>query len=427
VDQLLAPFHKGGVARPDRVIGTEYEVLIEDAAQGQTVAYDGQPGIFRLLDGMRQEFGWEPVLEKDKLIELRRDGKSITLEPGGQFEMSGAPLKTLRETQAELDAHVHELAVMAEHMPIRVHWLGMNPWQLPEDVRWMPKGRYSIMRGYMPTRGDRGTYMMGMTCTVQANLDYVDEADFARKFKLATGLGSLVTALFANSPILAGRPTGFMSYRAHIWTRTDPDRCGIPAFVFETDAGFEDYVRWALDVPMYFVTRDGEYVDRTGMGTFGELMHAEGPLEARVDDWELHLSTVFPDVRARPHLEMRTADCVPPELITACPALWKGLIYDESAADAAWDLIKALTMDERVAMAATAARQSIDGRRPRRAKGTLGDLCRDMLAIAREGLLRLRDEGLGEEGDEDFLDPLDQIIGTGRTPAHETLAAFSAK
>ena len=421
-NDLLAPFPKGETAVADRVIGTEYEALVQSTETGQTVPYDGHAGIGWLLSDMSERFEWSRVEEAGKLVELRKDGKSITLEPGGQFELSGAPYKSLGETESELLTHVAETEALEAEYPVRFVWRGMNPWQTVDQINWMPKGRYAVMRRYMPTRGDRGVYMMGMTCTVQANLDFTTQADFARKMKLATGLGPLATALFANSPHLGGKPSGFQSYRAHIWSRTDPDRSGIPRFVFDTDCGYQDYVEYALDVPMYFVKRDGKYVDMTHKGTFRDLVRGRiDGVTISPEDWELHLSTLFPDTRARPHLEVRTCDCVPPEVIMACPALWKGVLYDEGATDAAWDLVKNFTYDERRELSHQAAKHSIRADLPR-GRGTLGDLCRELLAIARGGLMAEAEAGRGDREDVRFLMPLEEIVASGITLADRALA-----
>jgi glutamate--cysteine ligase len=400
--------------------------LAIDSRTGMTVSYDGSPGIRRFLETLRDGFGWEPEVEAGHLVALTRPDQSITLEPGGQFEMSGGAFSTLTETAAEAARHHTELQHLEEEFGVDFRFFGLNPYQTPDQLNWMPKPRYQVMRRYLPTRGDRGLYMMGMTCTVQANLDYLDEADFARKIRLATGVSALATALFANSPILAGEPTGYKSYRAHIWTRVDPDRCGLHRFIFETDAGFDDYVDWAVNVPMFFVKRKGpngsHYVPIEGAGTYADLCAGRiDGLLVEPDDWALHMSTLFPEVRARPHLEVRACDVVPPWMLTACPALWKGLLYDEDAADAAWDLVRTLTFDERHSLAESANRDALHGRRPR-GKGTVGDLAADLLAIAKEGLIRLADAGLGDMADVTYLAPLETIVAERRTLADRTLA-----
>lgn len=419
--ELIAPFFAGETAAADRLIGTEYEALVRSCATGQTVTYDGPGGIERILRHLADDFGWDPVDEHGHVIALTQDGKSITLEPGGQFEMSGAPVRTLTETEAELKKHLEEIESIEDRFPVRVHWRGLNPWQTPEQISWMPKDRYRIMRQYLPTRGRYGIHMMGLTCTVQANLDCRDQPGFAKRLRTTTALGALVNALFANSPLLGGEPSGFQSFRAHIWTSVDPDRCFLQRFVFETDAGYEDYVNWALEVPLFFVKRDGKYVDLAGKARFLDLMEGrvEG-LHATEADWQLHLSTLFPEVRARPHLEFRSCDVVPPEAICACPALWKGLVYDDGALDAAWDLVKKLSFSQRIQLAQDVAKDAIRARRPQGA-GTVGDLCRDLLAIATEGLSRQAARGLGDAGDARFLAPLLEVVDTGRTFADRAL------
>ena len=410
--ELLTPFYGGGRSSETRVAGTEYECLVRSTETGMTVPYEGHGGIKSLLEALCEEGGWEPMTERGTLVGLQGDKQSITLEPGGQFEMSGAPLATLAETQAELDVHLENLAILEEHFPVTFNWFGINPWQTTDEIRWMPKGRYAIMRRYLPTRGDHGLHMMGLTCTVQANLDYVDEADFSRKLRVSSGISALVTSLFANSRFLGGEDTGFQSYRAHVWTRMDPDRSGLHRFVFETDGGFNDYSEFALDVPLFFLCRDAKYVDVAGQGTFRDLM--EGRLDgyrAEPGDWAAHLSTLFIDVRARPHLEMRASDCVPPEAIVACPGLWKGILYDEGCTDAAWDLVKGMTFSQRQELAHAVPKTGLrtarlDGR------GTVQDLCAELVSIAAEGLRR-QGELVG------CLAPLEEIVGTGRSYADQ--------
>ena len=381
-----------------------------DLATGRSLPYHGTPGIERVLRYLSERYRWSEVTEKGKLIALTRGGQSITLEPGGQFEMSGAAVPRLADVKKELDEHVAELCAAEADLGIRVEWHGLNPYQTPDEVNWMPKGRYDIMRRYLPTRGDLALWMMGLTCTVQANLDTVDEVDFARKLRTASGIGALVTSLFANSPAAADHLTGYKSYRAHVWTRVDPDRCGLPRFVFERDAGYEDYVDWAVQVPMFFVVRDGAYIDISGRWTFGDLMAGRvSGVEATLDDWKLHISTLFPEVRARPYLEFRSSDVGPPEMILACPALWRGVLATTATTDAAWDLVKRWNYDQRLEALDGAAREALQYPRPD-GRGTFHDLCRELVAIARDGL--------AEAGElVEALAPLEQIVRDGLTQA----------
>lgn len=419
--ELLASFPAGERTADRRLVGVEYEKLLQDYKTGLSIPWTGKYGIESVMKFLVDSFGWEPYEEEDITIALKRGKQRITLEPGGQFEMSGAPLRTLGEIRAELDNHLEEMGAVEETFPIRSRWYGLNPSECIEQIKWMPKPRYRTMRRYMPTKGSLGLAMMGLTCTVQANLDILSEVDFARKLRMGTGIGPLITALFANSPFYCGEPSGYQSFRAHVWHDTDPDRCGTRRFVFETDAGYEDYVNWALSVPIYFVKRAGRYIDLAGKGTFKELN--EGRVDghhAEPEDWQLHLSTLFPDVRARPHLEFRQADVVPPEMIMALPALCKGLMYDEVAADAAWDLVKGFTFDERQTLSRDAAKDAIRASRPGRL-GTIAALCGELIAIAAHGLDRQATAGQGADDDGKYLDPLREIVASGRTLADKTL------
>ena len=416
----------------DRVIGCEYEALIQ-GRNGSTVPYDGPNGIKRCLEYLRDHFDWNPICEEEYLIALERDSRrgdltrpggiqSVTLEPGGQFEMSGAPLARLAHVQSELEAHVEELKQVEDDLGVRARWFGLNPWQSTDEIQWMPKQRYGVMKRYLPTQGRLAHYMMGLTCTVQCNLDYTDEADFAFKLKMSTGVSPLVNALFANSPIYSGKNTGWKSYRSRIWHEVDPARCGLHRFVFDTDAGFDDYIEWALDIPMFFVVRDGIYVDMTNRGTFRDLKDGRiSGMKATLADWKLHLSTLFPEVRARPHLEFRSADVVPPNMINSCPALWVGLVYDENAAQYAWDLVKGFSFSERLDLWSDCAHYALEAPIPGR-RGHVFDLANDLVQIAQEGLKNLSAAGLGDANDEQFLAPLREILANRRTRADRILA-----
>jgi len=421
-DEFLNTFTRGITPREERVLGCEYEALAISTVTGKSVTYDGSAGINQLLQSLADGHGWSPKFENNALVALTRERQSITLEPGGQVEMSGAPLRELAEVDAELQRHLAELATLEAEFPVRFDFRGMNPHQSVAEVQWMPKERYVVMRNYLPTRGQYGHYMMGLTCTVQANLDFTSEPDFAFKLKLANGIASLVNALFANSPVYNGKPTGYLSYRAHIWTSVDPERCWLHRFVFDTDCSFQDYVDWALDIPMFIIERHGKVVDIAGQVTFRELN--KGKLDgygATVQDWELHLSTLFPEARARPHLEMRSADVVPPEAIVACPALWKGLLYDDDCAQAAWDLVKKFSFNQRLELHEDVARNALEARRPDGA-GNVGDLCNELVSIGSEGLARQAAEGLGQDSDVQFLNPLKRIVASGKTYAQRFLA-----
>ncbi|KAA5605015.1 glutamate--cysteine ligase [Roseospira marina] len=427
---LVAWFESGCKPAERWRIGTEHEKLAFSARDFRPLPYerDAQgPGIRDLLERL-EAFGWAPVEEAGKLIALScPTGGSVTLEPGGQLELSGAPLTTIHETCAETTGHHLNLKAVCAELGIGLIGLGFNPKWPRETVSWMPKGRYDIMRRYMPTKGSLGLDMMLRTCTVQVNLDFSSEADMVRKFRAGIALQPLATALWANSPFTEGKPNGFLSYRSHIWTDTDPDRCGIPAFVFEPGMGFERYVDYMLDVPMYFVYRDGRYIDVAGQ-SFRDFM--DGRLPGRpgerptLGDWADHVTTAFPEVRLKTFLEMRGADGGPWSRICALPAFWVGLLYDGQALDAVSQLIRDWTPEDIAALRdqvpAHGLRTPFKGR-------TLGNLALEVLTIARGGLARrARLNTLGRD-ETCFLDVLFTIAESGRSPAEDHLEAFHGR
>ena len=407
-------------------IGTEHEKFGFDKADLRPLPYDGPRGIGAMLEGLRR-FGWAPVREGENAIALRQDGQSVTLEPGGQLELSGAPLETLHQTCDEVHDHLNQVRTVADELDVAFMGSGFQPKWRRDDMPVMPKGRYGIMRAYMPKRGDLGLDMMLRTCTVQVNLDFASEADMVRKFRVGLALQPIATALFANSPFTEGQPNGFLSYRSHIWTDTDPDRTGILPFVFEDGMGFERYADYALDVPMYFVYRDGAYIDAAGQSfrdfLAGKIAALPGE-RPRLRDWEDHLTTPFPEVRLKRFLEMRGADGGPWRRLCALPALWVGLLYDAGALDAAWDMVKTWTPEEHHALRAEVPRQALKTRFRHR---TVADLARETLAIAHAGLkARARTDSFGED-EAHFLDALFAIMASGRTPAEEHLEAFHGR
>ncbi|SBW07539.1 Glutamate--cysteine ligase, chloroplastic [uncultured Alphaproteobacteria bacterium] len=405
-------------------IGTEHEKFVFCRNSLKPLPYDGPKSIRALLEALIPE-GWTPVFEGGNPIALTHaDGSSITLEPGGQLELSGAPLETIHDTCVETSAHLNKLKAIAEPLGIGMIGLGFHPKWPREAFPWMPKGRYAIMRRYMPTRGTRGLDMMLRTCTVQVNLDFASEADMIKKFRIALALQPVATALFANSPFVEGKPNGFKSYRADVWTDTDPDRTGTPEFVFESGMGFERYVDYMLDVPMYFVHRGDRYVDASGQ-SFRDFMAGKLPAlpgeRPTLADWADHITTAFPEVRLKRYLEMRGADGSRWCHLCALPALWVGLLYDDAALDAAWDLAKAWTPADRFALAAVARRDGLAANfkcRP------LQDLAREVLAIAREGLARRARRNDAGEDETKFLDVLEEIVATGHTQADELLDLY---
>ena len=371
------------------------------------------------------EFGWEPVEEGGKVIAMRGADGTVSLEPAGQLELSGAPLENLHQTCAETGRHLAQVKQIGERCGVGFLGLGMWPDKAREDLPIMPKGRYEIMARHMPRVGDLGLDMMLRTCTIQVNLDYSSEADMVKKFRVGLALQPLATALFANSPFTEGKPNGFLSYRSHIWSDTDPHRTGMLPFVFEDGFGYERWVAYLLDVPMYFVFRDGRYIDAAGLSfrdfLRGDLSALPGELP-RESDWWDHLSTAFPEVRLKSFLEMRGADGGPWSRICALPAFWVGLLYDQGALDAAWDLVKDWSMEEREALRNAVPRSALDAPLP--GGGRLHDIAAQVLAIARAGLAaraRTSESGESETG---FLEPLDEIVASGKVPAQRLLDKY---
>lgn len=425
LNELVAHFASG--AKPDRTswrVGTEHEKFGFTADGHRPIPYEGPEGIGALLAGLAERYGYGPVREGDNVIALKQGGASISLEPGGQFELSGAPLEHMHQTCAEVGAHLAQLRDVAGELGIAFLGLGFSPkWSL-EETPIMPKGRYRIMRDYMQKVGRLGRQMMFRSCTVQANLDFGFEADMVKKLRVSLALQPIATALFANSPFAEGRLNGYLSYRAHVWSDTDPDRTGMLAFAFDEGFGYESYARYALDVPMYFVYRDGKYIDASGQ-SFRDFLAGRLPAlpgeRPTLKDWEDHLSTLFPEVRLKTYLEMRGADSGPWSRLCALPALWAGLLYDDAALEAAWRLVKPWTAEDREALRRAVPtlglRAPIAGRSAR-------EVALDVLAIARQGLkARARLNGHGDD-ETIFLAELDDIAQTGITPAERLIERF---
>ncbi len=425
--QLVEYLEQGCKPRAAWRIGTEHEKFAYDRTDLRPLPYEGRPGIRALLEGM-QRFGWQPVCEGEHVIALRKpDCCSITLEPGGQLELSGAQLETVHQTCAEVHQHLEEVKAVTEEIGAGVLGLGFNPKWRREDIPWMPKGRYRIMRAYMPQKGGLGLDMMLRTCTVQVNLDFDSEADMVRKMRVGIALQPIATALFANSPFLEGRPSGYLSYRSHVWTDTDPDRCGMLPFVFEDGFGFERWVDYLLDVPMYFLYRDGAYIDVSGHPfrefLAGRLPGFEGQVP-RMADWADHLTTVFPEVRLKRFIEMRGADGGPWRRLCALPALWVGLLYDGTALDAAWELCRDWTEEERHRLRVEVPQHALNT--PFR-NTTVRDLALRVLEIAREGLRRRARLNELDKDETGYLDELQEIAESGVTPAERLLRAFETR
>jgi glutamate--cysteine ligase len=423
-EQLVAPMQAGEKPPADWRIGTEHEKLVYHRDSKRAPSYDEPGGIREILLELRQ-FGWEPVEEGGNVIAMSGPDGTVSLEPAGQLELSGAPLENLHQTCAETGRHLDQVKAIGESCGVGFLGLGMWPDKRRDELSIMPKGRYAIMMRHMPRVGSLGLDMMLRTCTIQVNLDYCSEANMARKFRVGLALQPLATALFANSPFTEGKPNGFLSYRSHIWSDTDPHRTGMLPFVFDDGFGYERYVDYMLDVPMYFVFRDGKYIDAAGQSfrdfLAGKLPALPGELPT-ASDWTDHLSTAFPEVRLKSFLEMRGADGGPWNRICALPALWVGLLYDDAALDAAWDLVKGWSMDEREALRGAVPRLALDAPLP--GGGKLLDLARDVLEIARQGLnarARLNSSGDNEAG---FLEPLQEIVASGKVPAQRLLDKF---
>ncbi|MCX7306268.1 MAG: glutamate--cysteine ligase [Hyphomicrobiales bacterium] len=430
IDELVAHLAEGNKPPEKWRIGTEHEKFPFFVDGNGPVPYGGQRGIRAILEGMQEKLGWEPILDAGRIIGLvEPTGQgAISLEPGGQFELSGAPLETIHQTCREGNAHLAQVREIAEPMGIRFLGLGGSPkWSLAETPR-MPKSRYEIMSRYMPKVGSKGLDMMYRTCTIQVNLDFESEADMRRKMQVSLKLQPLATALFANSPFTEGRPNGMVSWRGDIWRDTDNQRSGLLEFCFSPDFGFFDYVEWALDVPMYFVIRDGAYHDMTRY-TFRQFMTGEAREdvpdgEATIGDWANHLSTLFPDVRLKRFLEMRGADGGPWRRICALPALWVGLLYDRETLDAAEALTRDWTFGEVLSMRNAVPTEGINAAfrgRP------LREIGREVLALSRQGLRNRNRKNRDGYDETSFLTTLDEVVARGTTSAEEMLNAYHTR
>jgi glutamate--cysteine ligase len=421
---LLSEFEGGEKPPVDWRIGTEHEKFVYRVDDHRAPSYDEPGGIRDLLMGLT-EFGWKPVVEDGNVIALSGPDGTISLEPAGQFELSGAMLENLHQTCAEAARHLDQCKAVGERLGVGFLGVGMWPDKTRAELPVMPKGRYRIMLDYMPKVGSLGLDMMLRTCTIQVNLDYRSEGDMVKKFRVGLALQPVATALFANSPFTEGRPNGFKSFRSHIWEDTDPDRTGMLPFVFDEGFGYERYCDYALDVPMYFVFRDGRYIDVAGE-SFRDFLDGKLPAlpgeKPRISDWTDHLSTAFPEVRLKSFLEMRGADGGRWSRICALPALWVGLLYDDVALDAAWDLVSHWTIEEREQLRRQVPRLALDATVP--GGRSMRDFAGEVLDVASAGLTRrarLNSAGDNEGG---FLDPLHDVVATGMTPADRLLFKY---
>jgi len=421
---LVDVFARGEKPKEQWRIGTEHEKFVYALGDHHAPSYDEAGGIRALLDGLTA-FGWQPVTENGNTIAMTGADGAISLEPAGQFELSGAPLDSLHGTCAEAGRHLRQVKEVGDRLGIGFLGLGFWPDKTREDLPVMPKGRYAIMRRHMPRVGSLGLDMMLRTCTIQTNLDYSSEADMVKKFRVSLALQPLGTALFANSPFTEGKPNGFLSYRSHIWTDTDPHRTGMLPFVYEDGFGYERYTDYMLQVPMYFAYRDGQYVDAAGLD-FRDFLDSKLSVlpgeRPRVEDWKDHLSTAFPEVRLKSFLEMRGADGGPWSSICALPALWVGLLYDQTALDAAWDEVKHWTIEDHQRIRAEVPRLALQARGPR--GRTLQELGKRILDIAHHGLAaRRRLNGVGDD-ETGFLNPLREVVDSGKVPAQRLLDLY---
>jgi glutamate--cysteine ligase len=426
-DQLVGAIAKGEKPKDRWRIGTEHEKFVYNRNDHHAPSYDEPGGIHDLLMALT-EFGWEPVYENGKVIAMSGTDGTVSLEPAGQLELSGAPLENLHQTCAETGRHLKQVKAIGDKTGTGFLGLGLWPDKTRAELPIMPKGRYDIMLRHMPRVGSMGLDMMLRTCTIQVNLDYSSEADMAHKFRTSLALQPLATALFANSPFLEGKPNGFLSYRSHIWSDTDPQRTGMLPFVFDANFGYEQYVDYMLKVPMYFVYRDGKYIDTSGLDfrdfLKGELSVLPGE-KPTVSDWEDHMSTAFPEVRLKSFLEMRGADGGPWNRICALPAFWVGLLYDQGALDAAWDEVKHWTMEERETLRSAVPAQGLNASIP--GGGKLLDLAGRILDISSAGLAARNCLNASGDNETGYLDPLREIVASGKTVAEVLLEKFAGE
>ena len=425
-DQLAMLLEQGNKPKSDWRIGTEHEKFGYCKDTLAPLPYEGERSVLSILQGLRDRFDWAPVEENGYLIGLTKDGANVSLEPGGALELSGAPLETIHETCDEVNVHLREVKDIADKIGVGFIGLGAAPIWAHEEVSLMPKGRYQLMDAYMGQVGTMGRTMMRRTCTVQVNLDFASEADMVQKFRVALALQPVATALFANSPFFEGKVNGHKSWRSQVWRNLDADRTGMLPFVFEEGMGFQRYVDYALDVPMYFIYRDGKYINALGQ-SFRDFLKGKLPAlpgeVPRLSDWADHLTTIFPEARIKQFMEMRGADGGPWRRLCALPAFWVGLLYDQTALDAAWDLVKGMDAQTRDELRIAA---SVDGLQAEVGGIKMIDLARQAVSVSTAGLTaRARSGAGGLVPDEThFLNALQDSLETGLTPADELLARY---
>ena len=425
-DQLAGLLEKGCKPKDQWRIGTEHEKFGYCRDTHLPIPYEGDRSVRAVLEGLQDRYQWDPVFEGPHLIGLSKDGANISLEPGGQLELSGAPLETIHQTCDEVNSHLREVKDVADEIGVGFIGLGAAPEWTHEQMPLMPKGRYKLMDAYMDKVGTAGKVMMRRTCTVQVNLDFASEADMVKKLRVAVALQPVANALFGNSPFFEGKPNGHKSWRGWVWRHLDPARTGMVPFVFEEGFGFERWVDYALDVPMYFVYRDGKYIDALGQ-SFRDFLDGKLPAlpgeTPTMSDWADHLTTLFPEARIKQFIEMRGADGGPWRRLCALPALWVGLLYDQGALDAAWDVAKDWSAEAREAWRVAA---SVDGLAAEVGGQKMLDVAREVVGIAREGLKARAMPGLGGmvADERHFLHALEDSLETGNAPADELLDRY---
>lgn len=422
--ELEAYFHDAGKPRERWRVGTEYEKVGIYRDTGQAIPYFGKRSVDFILRELIERFGWEPEEQDGNIIALTRDKAQITLEPGGQIELSGEPCESIHCTYAEFDQHIRELLEVTEPLGIIFLGLGMQPVSRLEQIEWVPKQRYRIMAPYMLKVGKLGQRMMKQTATVQANIDYSDEKDAMAKFRTGMGMAPVLIAMFANSPICDGQLNGYRSFREHIWTDTDRNRSGLLKFAFAPEVSFAHYVEYALDVPMYFIVRNKNYIDMTAVTFRQFLTSGHNGERPTIEDWNDHLTTLFPETRIKRYLEIRSVDSQPPDLMPALSALVKGAFYDNDCLQAAWDLVKGWSWDERMQVYLDSHRDALAARVRRY---SLLDLARELVEIAWEGLRRQNQ--VNDLGDDEtiYLKPLKDLLSQGKCPADVLLEKWEGE
>jgi len=413
--QLIEYFSNGSKDISQLSIGTEHEKFFYHKQSLKRLDYNSTPGIEQILNYL-QKTGWSPIMENEYIVGLKNNGTSISLEPGGQYELSGNNFKTIHETYAESKTHFDELKIICTRFNILNLAIGFDPMWAREDIQWMPKKRYNIMRAYMPARGNSGLDMMINTATIQVNLDYLDENDMIKKFRVAQAIQHIITAIFANSPFSEGKPNGYLSYRSNVWDDTDPDRCGFLSFIFDKNFGFERYTDYLLNVPMYFIYRNGEYIP-SGNISFRDFMNGKHKLRPVMTDWETHVSTVFPDIRLKQFIEMRGADASCCSMISALAAFWVGLFYNQDSLDNVYSIINTWDIKSMINIRSQVPKF---GLKASYKNINVQQIASRLIDLSIAGLSE-REQSLGIEYEGKYLDPMINIVRTGKTQAEKLL------